>query len=151
VASALLVLGPALVFGVSTDQPSTAFIPRAVHEAGVALDFASVTEHVVRYSGLPLRRRLLHRAADYVQAALPAWTADLERADEKAEGELVRTLRALADADMNVQEAARALAVHANTVYARLERIDDLTGLRCQRYHDLTELLLAADCRRSAP
>jgi hypothetical protein len=150
VGSALLVLGPAVLIGVSADQPSTAFIPRAVQEAGIALDFASVADRVVRYTQLPIRRLLLHRAADYVQSALPAWTAPLAAADEKAGGELCKTLRALADADMNVQEAGRLLGVHANTVYARLRRIDDLTGLRCQRYHDLTELLLAADCRPSA-
>jgi sugar diacid utilization regulator len=33
-------------------------------------------------------------------------------------------------------------------VYARMERIKDLTGLDGQRYSDLTELLLAADCWR---
>ena len=46
---------------------------------------------------------------------------------------------------MNVQRAARAIGKHPNTVYARLNRIKDLTKLDGQRYHDLTELLLAAD------
>ena len=57
-------------------------------------------------------------------------------------------MRALADADINVQAAARALRVLPNTLYARMQRINELTGLDCQRYHDLTELLLAADCGR---
>jgi sugar diacid utilization regulator len=30
-------------------------------------------------------------------------------------------------------------------------RIDELTGLACRRFHDLTELLLAADCRQRLP
>ena len=54
----------------------------------------------------------------------------------------------MADADMNVQKAARLLGKHPNTVYTRIERIRELTGLDGQRYHDLTELLLAADSRR---
>ena len=145
--SALLVLGPAVLIGISTDQPSTSFIPKALHEATVALDFASVTERVMQYSELPIRRLLLHRAADYVQSALPVWTADLASADVKAGGALVKTLRAFADADMNMQKAARTLNVHPNTLYARIQRINDLTGLDGQRYHDLVELLLAADCR----
>jgi sugar diacid utilization regulator len=49
---------------------------------------------------------------------------------------------------MNVQKAGRRLGVHPNTVYARLGRIRDLTGLDGQRHHDLVELLLAADCCR---
>lgn len=145
--SALLVLGPAVLVGISTDHPSTSFIPRAVREALLALDFATVADRVVPHSQLPIRRLLLHRAADSVQPTLPSWAADLSSADAKADGDLIKTLRALADADMNVQRAARALDVHANTLYARIKRIRDLTGLDGQRYHDLTELLLAADCR----
>jgi hypothetical protein len=146
--SVLLVLGPAVLIGISADQPSTSFIPQALHEANVALDFASVTERVMQYCELPIRRLLLHRAADHVQAALPAWAADFASADVKARGALVRTLRAFADADMNMQKAARALDVHPNTLYARMQRIEEMTGLDGQRYHDLVELLLAADCRR---
>ena len=49
--------------------------------------------------------------------------------------------------DMNVQKAAAQLAIHPNTMYARLERIREVTGLDAQRYHDLTELLLGSECR----
>ena len=48
---------------------------------------------------------------------------------------------------MNVVRAAKKLAVHPNTIYARMQRIDDITGLNPLAYHPLTELLLAADCR----
>lgn len=142
----LLTLGPAVLIGLSSDQPSTSFIPRGLHEATVALDFANVTERVVPFSELPIRRLLIHRGADYVHSAMPAWFAALRDADAKVNGTLVKTLRGLADADMNVQRAARELRVHANTIYARIERINDLTGLNAQHYHDLTHLLLAADC-----
>jgi DNA-binding PucR family transcriptional regulator len=145
----LLTLGPAVLIGLSTDQPSTSFIPRGLHEATVALDFANVAERVVPFSELPIRRLLIHRGAEYVRSALPPWFAALREADAKADGTLIRTLRGLADADMNVQRAARELRVHANTLYARIERIHDLTGLDAQRYHDLTHLLLAADCAQA--
>ncbi|MFM9886366.1 MAG: PucR family transcriptional regulator [Burkholderiales bacterium] len=145
----LLELGPAVLIGMSSDQPSTAFIPRGLHEATVALDFANVTERVVQFSELPIRRLLIHRGADYVQSAMPVWFPRFREADAKAQGALVSTLRALADADMNVQRAARELHVHPNTLYARIQRINDLTGLEAQRYHHLTDLLLAADCSRA--
>ena len=145
---ALMLLGPAVLIGISSDQPSTAFIPKASQEASIALDFANVTDRVVLFSELPIRRLLLHRAGDYVQSALPAWIAEFSSADAKSRGALVQTLRAYADADMNILKAARSLKVHPNTIYARMQRIHSLTGLDSQRYHDLTELLLAADCGR---
>jgi len=101
---------------------------------------------VVHFSDLPIRDLLVHHGTDYIKAAPPAWLSSFLGADAKAEGSLLETLRALADADLNMQKAARALRRHPNTVYTRLERIRDLTGLDGQRYRDLTELLLAADC-----
>lgn len=145
---ALLRLGPAVLVGLSTDQPSTAFIPRGQQQALVALDLAHVGERLVAFSQLPIRRLLIHRGADHVQAALPDWLGPLRDADAKAHGKLLATLRALADADINLQRAARVLELHPNTLYARLQRVTDLTGLNPQRYHDLNQLLLVADCGR---
>lgn len=144
----LLGLGPAVLIGLSSDQPSTAFIPQGLHEATVALDFATVDARVVPFSALPIRRLLIHHGADYVQAALPAWFAKLRDADAQAQGTLLKSLRALADADINVQRAARALGVHPNTLYARIDRIQALTGQDARHFHALGQLLLAADCAR---
>ena len=142
----LLVLGPAVLVGVSADHPSTSFLPKALHEAMIALDFASVENRVVQFAGLPIRGLLVHRGTEYVKSTPPNWVAILVNADAAAGGALIRTLRAVADADMNMQKAARILGKHPNTVYTRIERIRELTGLDGQRYHDLTELLLGADC-----
>jgi sugar diacid utilization regulator len=147
--SLLLVLGPAVLVGMSTDHPSTSFLPNALHEATIALDFASVVNRVVQFSDLPIRDLLVQRGADHIKSAPPNWVAAFLSADTKAEGALVQTLRAVADANMNMQGAARILNRHPNTVYTRLERIKELTGLDGQIYRDLTELLLAADCWRS--
>lgn len=100
------------------------------------------------YSALPLRRLLIHHGDDYVQAALPTWLPLLREADAKSRGTLVKSLRALADADLNVQRAARELGIHANTLYARIQRVTELTALDAQRYHDLSHLLLVVDCGR---
>jgi sugar diacid utilization regulator len=142
----LLSLGPAVLIGTSTDKPSTSFLPRALQEATIALDFASVTRRVIQFADLPLRSLMLHRGGDYVRSVAPPWISSLVDADAKAKGSLIHTLRALADTDLNVQEAGRRLGVHPNTVYSRIGRIRDLSGLDGQRHHDLVELLLAADC-----
>lgn len=144
----LEVLGPAVLFGLSASHPSTAFVSKALHEAKIALDFSTIARRVVRFADLPIRELLVHRGNDYVQSAPKPWVQSLVAADHESDGSLVATLRAMADADMNVQLAGRRLGKHANTVYARLERIKAITGLDGQRYGDLTELLLAADCWR---
>lgn len=141
----LLQLGPAVVAGVSADQPSTASIPRGLQEATVAMELASVARRVVRFTELPLRSLILHRGGDYARLMVPPWMGALLSADRKAEGALVATLRAMADADLNVQSAGRGLGVHPNTVYARLDRIRELSGLDGRRHHDLVEILLAVD------
>lgn len=149
VGTRLLALGPAVLIGLSGDQPSTSLIPRGLHEATVALDFADVGQRLVSFHSLSIRRLLIHRGAEYVQPALPQWLAALRDADAAARGQLVKTLHALAGADMNVQRAARELHVHANTVYARTQRINDLTGLDPLNFHDLANLLLALECART--
>ncbi len=146
--SLLLVMGPAVLVGISAEHPSTSFLPKALHEARIAFDFAVPAKRVVSFSRLAVRDLLVHSGTSYVQSAPPAWANALANADAKAEGCLIQTLRAVADADMNIQKAARLLGKHPNTVYSRIERIRELTGLDGQRYHDLTELLLAADCWR---
>lgn len=142
----LQLLGPSVLIGISADHPSTAFLPKARNEAEIAFDFAGVANRVQQFSALPVRVLLVRRGADGIRATPPRWLNDLLEADRQSRGSLIATLRALAEADMNVQRSARQTGKHANTLYARLERIREITGRDGQRYHDLTELLLAVDC-----
>ena len=147
-ASSLLQWGPSVLVGLSADHPSTSALPRALREARAALDFAGVERRVVLFPTLPVRSLLVHAGGEYVRGAAPAWSAALRAADAQAHGDLLRTLGALADADLNVQEAGRRLGVHANTVYGRLARLQEATGLDGRKFHDLAEMLLAAECMR---
>ncbi len=142
----LLKLGPAILIGMSTDQPSTSFVPQALEEARLALDFASVAERVVQYADIPLRPILLRAMKGQANVALPAWVDQFIAADKKSRGSLAATVRAYADSDMNVLKAAKALSVHPNTIYSRVKRIKELTRQNAFSFHDLSELLLALDC-----
>ena len=148
VTEALAFVGNAALIGVSNDVPSTSHVPTAYREAAAALDLANVTLRVVQFSGIPLQRLLLHFAAEDFRRVLPAWSRELKEADDKARGALVATLRAYANADMNVLKAAQTLAVHPNTIYARLERICDISGLQARSFNALAELLIVCDCSR---
>jgi len=143
-------VGPAALIGMSNDVPSTSHIPRAAMEAKLALDFASFAERVMPYASVSLRQLLISHGRNSMQSALPPWLDDFIRADAKARGRLSATLRAYADADMNVLQAAKLLSVHPNTIYARAQRITDITGRNPLSYHSLTEMLLATDCRHDS-
>jgi len=144
----LLTVGIAALIGVSADVPSTSHIPSALEQATLALEFADVADRVVQYTDIPMQRMMLRLARDEMQAALPGWTDALYIADQKMRGALDATLHAYANADMNVLQAAKLLDVHPNTVYSRLNKVQDITGKNALAFHDLSELLLAMDCRQ---
>jgi hypothetical protein len=139
-------VGPAALIGLSNDVPSTSHIPGAAREARLALDFASVSARVMPYARIPFRQMLLSVARDEIQSSLPPWLDVFRTADEKSRGALSATLGAYADASMNVMKAAEALTIHPNTIYARMQKIERLTGRNPLEYHALTELLLIVEC-----
>jgi len=147
----LLQVGPAALIGLSNDVPSTSHIPRAATEARLALDFADVAHRVMPYARIPFRQMLVTLARAAVQSALPAWLESYTRSDKKSRGALTQTLEAYADANMNALRAAKALGIHPNTLYARMRRIRDVTGLDPLDYHALTEMLLATECVDARP
>lgn len=143
---ALSRLGNAALVGVSNDVPSTSHIPTAYREAAAALELASVSQRVVQVSEIPLQRLLLHFAEQDIRRVLPAWATAFYAADEKTNGALIATIRAYASADMNILRAADALGIHPNTIYARLQRIFDISGLQARSFNALSDLLIVCDC-----
>lgn len=148
VSSELSKVGNAALIGVSNDVPSTSQIPTAYREALLALEFADVSRRVVQFAEIPLRHLILHLAGDELQRVLPAWTGEFVLADHASGGALVATLRAYADANMNVLKTAKMLSVHPNTVYSRFQKILHITGLDAKSYEALTGMLVVADCKR---
>jgi len=140
---ALRKVGPAALIGLSNDAPSTSHIPRAANEARLALDLASVGNRVQRYSDISLRQMLITPAQGGAPLSRPAWAERLITRDRR--GVLATTLRSYADCNMNAQKTARVLGIHPNTVYSRMQKIEQLTGLNALRFHALSELLLALD------
>ena len=140
---ALRRVGPAALIGLSNDAPSTSHIPKAANEARLALDFASVSNRVTRYSDISLRQMLITQARSAGRASRPAWAEKLVAADKR--GALAATLRTYADCNMNAQKTAQILRIHPNTVYSRMQKIEGLTGMNALGFHALSELLLALD------
>jgi len=149
ISSELLMVGNAALIGVSNDVPSTSQIPNAYREASLALDLADLSQRVVQFSQIPAQRLLLHIAGEEFQRTLPTWAKPFFHADDVAGGTLVTTLRAYANANMNILKTAQNLSVHPNTIYSRLQKILDITSMDARRYYALTELLIIADCKMS--
>jgi sugar diacid utilization regulator len=140
---ALRRVGPAALIGLSNDAPSTSHIPKAANEARLALDLASVSHRVARYSDISLRQMLITRAQQGAPWSRPAWAERLMAGDRR--GVLAATLRAYADCNMNAQKTAELLGIHPNTVYSRMQKIEQVTGMNALQFHALSELLLALD------
>jgi sugar diacid utilization regulator len=126
---------------------STAQIPAAYHQALLALRLTGLSRRVVPFSAVALRQLMIHLAGDQLPPLLPGWSSAFHQADDHLSGALSATLRAYAEADMNLLKAAARLAVHPNTVYARLNRIRDTTGLNARAFHALCDLLTVAETR----
>lgn len=149
VAHHLTSLGPSVFVGISNAVPATGKIPTAYKQAQHALEFASRGNSVALFQSIPLQRLLLHMAGDEFQSVLPEWAHAFIDADKQANGALIATLRAYANADMNILKTAKALKLHPNTIYARFQRISTITGRDSRSYHALTNLLLVNDKRLS--
>lgn len=147
IAADLATAGNGVLVGVSGDVFSTSRVPSAHRQALLALRMASLTTRVVAFAATPLRHLMIHLAGDDLQRLLPTWAADFYAADDKLGGSLQATLRAYAGADMNLLKAAAQLGVHPNTLYARMNRISEVTGLNARGYAALTDLLTVLDAR----
>lgn len=143
-AKELLKVGPAARLGVSNDVESTAQIPAAYRQATLAFEASSISHRVVNFADIPLQRLLLGFAGEEFARVLPTWAGEFHAADARSRGRLAATLRAYADNDMNLLKTARQLGIHANTVYARFDRILALTGRDARGFEALNELLIVA-------
>ncbi len=144
----LRTLGNAVLVGVSNDVPSTSHVRGALTEAEHALGFAGLGKRVVQAGSIPFSDIVVRIAREEARGSLPGWVPALIGADKR--GKLSATLGEYASQDMNAQKTAKALGIHANTVYSRFEKIQDLTGLDPLSFKGLSELLLAIDVTRES-
>lgn len=137
--------GNDVLAGLSPDVEATAHVPAADRKAALALQLAHPGQRVCAFDSIALRKLLLHQAGPALRDLLPAWHAPLAQADERSGGTLQGSLRAYAEADLNLLKTAARLQAHPNTVYARFERVRQITGLDPRRLRDLETLRLALD------
>lgn len=76
----------------------------------------------------PLGRLAAHAPPVEIADVLDEVLAPLAQVDTERRERLITTLSAWFDHDGSVRRAARALGVHVNTIYSRIDRLDELFG-----------------------
>ena len=127
--------------GISLSVKDVALLPQALDEARMALDFTSRGKPIVQFSDVDLSEFLIRRADTAAMRLIPEWARRFASSGDDQSQELARTIRAFADAGLNVKRTAQKLGVHTNTVYFRLNRIEKLSGLDPRAYSGLTTLM----------
>ena len=118
-------------------------LPRAYQEAHVALSGVGVDGGVEALARLAPFDYLALRADDTARRLVdPQLRAFLDE-DRRRGGVLTETIRAVAEADLNLRVAAERLQVIPTPAQYRLRRIEERTGRNPRRIADLLDLLVA--------
>jgi hypothetical protein len=124
-------------YGVSVPAPGFAGVERAYREAVLALSYTSPARAIVSLHELSALEVALVGANATTRAVITAKARGIRELPD----EDVVTIRAFADADLNVSRAAEALGVHPNTVRYRLQRIAAGTDHDPRTFSGLVELI----------
>jgi DNA-binding PucR family transcriptional regulator len=141
--------GNALSVGVSTVAAGVPELPRAYEEARLAIETLDGRAGVVALPRVAPFDYLVLRADQTVRRLVDERLRAFLEEDRGKNGGLSETVRAFADADMNLRLAAQRLHVHPNTAQYRLRRIEERTGRNPRRVSDLLDLLVAITLDRS--
>jgi PucR C-terminal helix-turn-helix domain/GGDEF-like domain len=134
--------GVALAVGVSTVRDDLSALAGAYREASQALRRVAdggvlSLPDLSAFEFLTLRDDAVARRL--IAPEIERFVAE----DREHGGQLVATLLAYAEADLNAKAAAERLLIHVNTAHYRLARIEEKTGCDLRRLPDVIELLIA--------
>jgi sugar diacid utilization regulator len=127
--------------GISLDASEISALPQAYQEAERAVEFTRADRPIMHFADIDLVEFLVRRPDAAARRLIPPWAGRLVDADNGKSGELSRTILQFADCNFNVKRTARRLDLHTNTVYFRLNRIRELTGIDPRSYSGLSLLL----------
>jgi sugar diacid utilization regulator len=143
--------GTTLAMGISTVANGVAELPRACLEARTALASVGDGGGLVALPRLSPLDYLVLRADDTARWLVDARLRAFLGNDHARGGVLTATVRAFADANLNLRLAAARLQVHPNTAQYRLRRIQERTGRNPRRIADLLDLLVAIELDGNDP
>ena len=136
-------LGVPLVVGVSTVQQGLSNLSAAYREASQALRRVAGSGGVLSLPDLSAFEFLTLRNDAVARRLIPPEIERFVAEDREHGGQLIDTLLAYAECDLNAKAAAERLLIHVNTAHYRLGRIEEKTGCDLRRLADVIDLLIA--------
>lgn len=130
-----------LRIGIGLDTTEITWLPQSFAEAARALDLFDRGPAVAHLAEVDIGL-YLSRTADSTARRLVTRSIDC-LIEDGPDGELARTLKAFADASLNIKLCANRLGVHVNTIYNRLNRVRRLTGIDPRTYSGVLSLTTA--------
>ena len=115
----------------------------AYREASQALRRVAACGGVLSLPDLSAFEFLTLRNDAVARRLLPPEIERFVAEDREHGGQLIDTLLAYADSDLNTKAAAERLLIHVDTAHYRLGRIEEKTGCDLRRLADVIDLLIA--------
>jgi hypothetical protein len=128
-------------YGVSVPSEGFASVQQAYREAALSLSYTSPSRAIVSLDDLSSLECALIGATATTKAIIASKGNNLQALPREDLAVAVETIRAFADADLNVTKAAEQIHVHPNTIRYRLQQIATKTGHDPRTFSGLVELL----------
>jgi hypothetical protein len=127
-------------YGVSIPSQGFASVQQAYREAALSLSYTSPSRPIVSLDDLSSLECALIGATTTTKAIIASKGSNLRELSGEDLAAAAETIRAFADADLNVAKAAQRMHVHPNTVRYRLQQIATKTGHDPRTFTGLVEL-----------
>jgi PucR C-terminal helix-turn-helix domain/GGDEF-like domain len=138
-------------YGVSVPFQGFTGVPQAYREAVLSLSYTSPSRPILSLRDLSSLECALIGATATTKAIIASKGDSLRALAEDELTMTIETIRAFADADLNVAGAAQRIHVHPNTIRYRLQHIATKTGHDPRTLAGLVELLCILEITQDLP
>jgi hypothetical protein len=136
-------------YGVSVPFQGFAGVPQGYREAVLSLSYTSLSRPILSLQDLSSFECALIGATATTKAIIASKGSSLRALADDELALSIETIRAFADADLNVAGAAKRIHVHPNTIRYRLQQIATKTGHDPRTFAGLVELLCILESLRT--
>jgi len=134
--------------GISTAQQGLNSISDSYEDALTALEQTSRDHPVLRFNAMSVFDHLVANAKNSAYRLKPRWVESLIAEDKRSGGALLQTLSTYVNSRMSAKKAAEILKIHTNTVYQRINKIEELCNLTAPDSPNLIDILVVANLHR---
>lgn len=131
--------------GVSAPQKDLSSISVSYEDALTALEQASGQHPVMRFNAISAFNHLVDKARNSAYRLKPHWVDALVAEDNRSGGVLLQTLNTYINSRMSAKKTAIELGVHTNTVYQRINKIEETCNLEGLDSPKLIDILVVAN------